>query len=1295
MRRASRHIIIITLILFPLRSFGQELKVMESSPTYDVYLLTNPELKIGPYFELLIPAETSHLVEVLDQEIMEIPMQISDEQKKGLALMPSTAIIELTNSGIFRGERVSNLLLHVARPKNNGTLVTKRLKIKVPKLETTNAPSTKVYEKKTNLDDSPLSTGRWFKIPISREGIYKLEASYLENLGLSVENIDPSKIQIWGTSGKMLPELNSEDKPELVQIPIIVEGEEDGQFNSQDRIIFFGSSPHNVIRTSSSFSHEIHPYSNLTYVFLTVGNTIGSRLVEINPSGVASTSISSFTDFNWKEQELNKAEDRQKSGRYWLGQRIPATAQNNSITIFKDTIPGIIANQPIKISGKIYSRALQTTSFSVSLNSEPVADFIISRVSGGYLSYSGNAANGRTFSNIVSPIIENNILDVEIIMSNADNGANGFVDYLRLEYERELVAKDNQLFFFPPSNSKPSNLANFKLKGFSSPPYIIDITNPLNPIQYKVFESGLDYEFKAPQDHNHRFVAQSTLFIPSLGNEITNQNLKGNTDYPDYIIVTNDIFSPFANELAQYRSKDGLRPLVVTQSEILNEFAGGQNDPTAIRNFLKFLWDRAISQGEQLPKYLLLFGDTTYDTKGIIKNSYTNHVLTYQSPNSLSRIGSYASDDYFGFMDDNEGGFTSGSRIDIGIGRIPSQTIQEARIALDKIYNYENPQHSGDWQNLFTFVGDDDFPDITLNRDLHVWNADGTADRMNIADAGLRLKKIYLFDYPEEITGSGRQIPTASADFINTINNGSLVMNYSGHGNTSVLSDEELFTTDHIPSLTNSNKLSIFVTATCQFGRYDDINAQSGAELLYFAENGGAIASFTTTRIVYTSSNPDGGQNFSLNIALSQQMLVRDAEGLPSRLGDIYLRTKNTTAGSSSNSRRFILLGDPALRIALPSQPAEVTQINNTVISEIDTVLTIKALDQVTIKGQINNFDGSLNTSYNGIVTIQLLDAKRTVTLPQDLPWIESRGCFLYKGTDRECTYDVENNTLFKGSSVVENGIFSLTFILPKDISYNPNQARILLFADGEMGTAGGSFTNVVFNGINENSINDGKGPDLNLFLNDESFFNGDLTTDTPKLIVELTDSSGINATGTGVGHEITATIDTKPTRTLVLNEFYESALNDFSKGRIEYPLEEFPEGNYSLKVRAWDVHNNPSEETIFFEVAESNNLVIDKVYNYPNPMNNSTAFTFGHNQQGNSLEVDIRIYTLSGRPVQHLQEYITHTSNSYASISWNGRDRDNDRLGNGTYIYVLRVTANTPEGRKSTEKIEKIVIIR
>ncbi len=1292
MRRRYFYFLLLLLICNPITTLGQEFAYIESSATHDVYLLSNPDLKIAPYFELLIPTEFSNSIEILEQEVQDLPIQISEDQKNGLALTASNRIVEQKNEGLFRGKNVSNIIIHVARPFDDYVSITKRLRIKVPKLRQTDPSRT---ERQFKATDSPLATGEWFKIPIPREGIYELSASYLERLGLELSSINPQRIQLWGTTGWMLPELNSDDKPELVQIPIIVEGEDDGVFNDSDRVIFFGNSPHRVIRNANAFTHEIHPYSNQTYVFLTVASTSGERLTTTNLSGSASTTISSFTDFRWKEQELNKAEDRQRSGRFWLGQRIPATAQNLPISILRDTIPGIIPNQSITISGRVYSRALRTTSYNISLNSEPVAQLNISRVSGGYLSYNGDAANGRIFSNTVTPSIENDILEAELIMSNGDDGATGFVDYLRLEFERELIAERGILTFHPPANSTPSDLANFQLSGFDSPPLIFDITNPVTPIQYPVSSSGSGFSFKAAQDQNRRYLAQSGFFTPPAGELIPNQNLKGLNSYPDYIIVTNDVFKPYADELAQYRLADNLSPLVITQAEILNEFSGGVTDPTAIRNFLKFLWDRAIADGETLPKYLLLFGDTTYDTKGIVENSFTNHILTYQSPNSLSRIGSYASDDYFGFMDDNEGDFTAGSRIDIGIGRIPAQTRREARTALDKIYIYENPENTGDWQNLFTFAGDDDFPDESLNRDLHVWNADGTADRMNVIDAGIRLKKIYLFDYPEEITGSGRQLPAASADFINSINNGTLVMNYSGHGNTDVLADEELFTIDHIPSLTNSDKLSIFVTATCQFGRYDDINAQSGAELLYFAENGGAVASFTTTRIVYTSSNPEGGQNFALNIALSQQMLTRDEDGRPSTLGDIYLRTKNTNAGSSSNSRRFILLGDPALRIGLPSQPAEITQINDVSFTETDSVLTIKALDEVTIQGRVNNYDGSLNTSYNGVISLNLLDAKRTVSLPLDLPWIEDRGCFLYRGTARECTYEVENNTLFKGSALVENGEFSLTFILPKDISFNPNQARIVLFANSDAGTAGGSFTNVVFNGINENAVNDGKGPELNIFLNDESFFNGDLTTDQPKLIVELADSSGINATGTGVGHEITATIDTNPTRTVVLNEFYESAINDFSTGRIEYPLEEIPEGNYSLKVRAWDVHNNPSEETIFFEVAESEDLVVDEVYNYPNPMNNSTAFTFEHNQQGNALDVDIRIYTLSGRPVQHLQEYITNTSSSYASIPWNGRDRDNDRLGNGTYIYVLRVAADTPEGRKSTEKIEKLVIIR
>lgn len=1280
---------------FHSQTVAQTLTVVNETDRYTEYEVRNADHVIAPYFELTIPyRQDQAFFEVLAQKTVRKERGLTEDQRNGFVLSDiDTPVFEILNKGRFRGQETVNLLIHVSRANTSETVVTEYLRFRIPK--STSSQKNQLVQK-TIASDHPLSSGQWVKINIPKQGIYQINRAYLESAGFNMETVDPRTIQIWGTDGLELPEINTAERSEFKQFPILIEGENDGSFDTNDRLIFYGTTPDKIGRNSTGFFHQIHAFSTHTYVYLTVGESNGLRLSPVNNSMNATETISTFQDFIWLEEELNKGEDRQKTGRYWLGERIPATAQNQPVSIFKDTLAGVISSTPIRLSGKILARALNTTSYTMALNGTVFNQFSISRVNGGYTSYSGDAAKSSSFTNIpVSTSIQNNLLEITLEMRNGDNGANAYVDFLRLIVERSLTAENNRLLFFPPEGGNPSSVARYSLNGFNANPIVLDITNPQIPKLIEAQTSGESTTFSYLRDENRQILAQSVLYTPPASVPVANQNLKGITYYPDYIVVTNEFFSDYANELANHRQNDGLTPVVVTQNQILNEFSGGALDPTAIRDYMKFLWDRALADGQRLPKYLLLFGDTTYDTKNIVANSFTNYVLTFQSSESLSRIGSYGSDDYFGFMDDGEGAFVSNSRIDIGIGRIPAQTRSEAAIALEKIYRYEDPATFGDWQNLFAFAGDDDFPDRTLNRDLHVWNADGTADRMNIIEPGLRLKKIYLFAYQEEITGAGRQLPGATQDFINTINNGALVMNYSGHGNTKALTDEELFTTDYIPDLTNSDKLSLFVTATCQFGRYDDINAQSGAELLLFARNGGAIASFTTTRIVYTSSEPDGRQNFALNIALSQQMLVRDELGLPSRLGDIYLRTKNTAAGASSNSRRFILLGDPALRIALPKKAMNVQSINDFETSVSDSVLTLKGLDKVTISGSITDATGNPDGNFNGEATISLFDAKREVTIPQDLEWVESRGCYLYRGTPRECKYEVETDLLFKGKTLVENGRYKVELVIPKDISFSGENGRIVVFAQSEQATAGGSFTNVAFNGINENAVNDGKGPNLDVFLNDESFFNGDLSGNTPTLIIELADSSGINTTGTGVGHEITATIDTKPSRTVVLNDFYEGTLNDFSSGRIEYPLEEIPQGSYSLKVRAWDVHNNPSEESIFFEIAENEKLVIDQVYNYPNPMNNYTAFTFEHNQQGNPLEVDIRIYTLSGKPVQHVQQIITNTSSSYASIPWNGRDRDNDRLGNGTYIYVLRVTTDTPEGRRSTEKIEKLVVIR
>ncbi len=1289
-----------SLLFFSGLVSAQELRKVAVTDSYTEYEIINNDLGIYPSYEFMVPVENgSAKYEVINQSVVSTNESVSDAKKIGLNLSSAEApVVEVTNPGMYRGKEVASLQIHLTRFSSESVLHTKYIRFRVYKV-TNEVPLTSIKRKNLSIEDHPLSTGTWYKIPIGKRGVYQLNTNYLSQLGIDVDAINPRNIQLWGTDGYVLPESNSDERPEFSQIPILVEGESDGSFDTSDRVIFYGNSPHEEFRIGNSFTHSIHPYSDSTYVFLTVGNSQGDRLSIVNSGLTPTRTITSFDDFIWKEEELTKTETKQKSGRYWLGQTIPATATNQLVNVFQDTLPDIDTTVPALLSGQIYLRSETTASFDMNFNNSPFRSFSIGRLSSDYGSYEGASARSYRFNNQEAVLTSSDgILSLDLMMENTDSGTNAFIDYFRLVVHRKLTAKNNRLFFFAPSDGSATEMTDFRISGFSNIPYVMDVTNPTQPKLLEVTSSTEEYSLVYNSDPQTKIIAQSALFTPVMGTSIANQNLHATSFYPDYIIITSERFLDYAEELANHRAqRDGLTPVVVTQNQILNEFSSGVKDPTALRDFLKHLWDVAVADGENPPKYLLLFGDATYDTKNIISNSFTNDVLTFQTSESIHRTNSFGSDDYFGLMDDSEGTLNSSARIDLGIGRISAQTRSEAAIAIDKIKRYENPANDGDWQNLFTFAADDDLPEPERNKDLHVENADGTVRRMNLNEVGGRAKKIYLFDYPEEITGAGRQLPAATRDFINTINSGTLIMNYSGHGNAQNLTDEELYSSDYISQLTNRNRLTVFVTATCQFGRYDDINNQSGAERLVFTDNGGAVASFTTTRVVYTSGSSTS-LNYGLNIQLSQNMIARNDEGESLTFGEIFLRTKNTRVGSENNSRKFILIGDPALKFALPDKKAEVEAINGIDVASEDTVLTIKALDQVTLNGAIKNAEGEIESDFNGEVVVTLFDAPRTVNIPTDREWYdEPNDCYLNSGTVRECTYEVENDILFKGKTLAENGQYSLTFIIPKDISFSDSLGRILIYAKNGENTASGAYTNVIFNGVNTEAVDDGKGPKLDVYLNDQTFINGSLANDSPNLIVELSDSSGINTTGTGVGHEIIATIDTKPQQTFVLNEFFEGTLNDYTSGRIEYPLENIPEGNYALKVRAWDVHNNPSEQEVFFQVADQEDLVVDNIYNYPNPMNNVTSFTFDHNQQGNPLDVDIRIYTLSGKPVHRIEEYIppSNTLSSYASIPWNGRDRDNDRLGNGTYIYVLRVATDTPEGRKTAEKIEKLVIIR
>ena len=1294
------------MFLYSSSILGQSVTVTADTESFTDYLLVNETDKILPPYQILIPTINNQPnYKIIEQQVSEIDGKISSAVINGAFISSNDVnVVEVANQGFYRGYKKAQLLMHRARVSGNSVLITRKLKVRVYKND---GDRLKISKKKI-LTDSPLASGIWYKIPIRENNIYQLSSDYLQELGIEIESIDPRNIQLWGADGYQLSELNSSARPTFSQVPIIVEGETDGSFDANDRVLFYGNSPHQVTRNQDTYIHNLHPYSDVKYVFLTIGNQDGIRLTPINTSFNPTSTTTTFTDFLWKDEEFVKPEDKFKSGRYWLGQSIPSSQSNVSVSIFKDTLVGVSSPLEVRVSARLYARSEALTTFDVELNNVDVAQGNIfslssSSQSRGYNGNEGSAASPFNINNTVTVPLNNGILDLSSTVTHRQPNSIAFVDWIRLTFEKSLLAESDKLLFYTIENTSPSEETTFQLRGFNSTPYVIDVTEPTNPILLNTSISGDNYNVDYFKNTGRTIIAQSTFPEPSLGISIPNQNLRGLSSYPDYIIVTSDELKEEANNLAEYRSQKGLNTVLVTQTQILNEFSSGAKDPTAIRDFVKFLWDRAISDSQREPQYLLLFGDTTYDTKNIVENSLTNHVLTYQSEQSTVRAngsggGTFGTDDFFGYLDDPEGDLGNGNTsnnflMDIGIGRITVQNSTEASNFVDKIKRYESPSNGGDWQNLFTFAADDDFPDQDRNRDIHTVNADVSAQMMNLNEPGIRLNKVYLFSYQPEITGAGRQIPEATKAFISAVDNGTLVLNYSGHGNEQTLSDEELFLSEYIPNFTNTDKLCILVTATCQFGRYDDTADQSGAERFVNANNGGAIASFTTTRVVYTSSGISSSNNFGLNVALSQRMSERRVDGSPKRLGDLMRETKNsvigngtTRVGSSTNNKKFVLIGDPATIFKLPSKKAQVTAINGIDVVNQDTTIVIRALDQVNVAGRVENSIGQLDNSFNGQAVLSVYDAERPVSLPER-DW----NCVL----NGDCTYNVEKDILFKGKITVENGLFSQTFIIPKDISSSSINGRVVIYANGSENNASGSYSKVSFNGVNPNAVNDGSGPSLNIFLNDEKFVNGNLVNDSPNLIIELDDNSGINTTGTGVGHEIIATIDTKPSQTFILNEFYEGNLNDFTGGRIEYPLDQLPEGDYTLKVRAWDVHNNPNEKEIFFEVAPQNELSIRNVFNYPNPMNNKTQFTFEHNQPGNPLDVSIKIYTLSGKPIQHINQESLITINSYANIPWNGRDRDNDRLGNGTYIYVLRVTAETPEGKQSIEKIEKLVIIR
>jgi hypothetical protein len=1170
-----------------------------------------------------------------------------------------------------------------------------------------------VSSDRASVSQSVLADGVVFKFPVLEEGIYRIDYEMMQQVlstaNMSVGDVRMSEIRIFGNGGQPLPALAGAPRPiDLVENPIEVIGGANDRFNQGDAVVFYAKGPSGWrYRGVDGWEHYVNPYSTANYYFLKIGGTGRRVSAAAAPSGSAVQSYQQVTGRIFEQRDELMWGKSGGSGKTWLSRRIEASGE---LRVFDNRAVPDMAPGTMQVSAHVAIRSNPRTAVLFFDGGNQIGRILASRfISDGTLVPSAASSTGS----FTVPATEGR-LNVSMRIENPSGAPSAALDWMRVLYPQRLRASNGMLRFATPGGE--SGVLEFRMGGFSGTPRVWDVTEIGAVRALTVEAAGDERRVRTDVIDPHRpreIIAFTDQAIRTLRTSIAGwngtvervqtQNLHGLAQHPEFVIVAPGEFRAAADRLADHRRAQGMDVLVVDVQKVYNEFSGGVPDMRAVRDFFKFVYDRSPGSEPRF-RYALLFGDGHYNFRDIAENgaapNLKNWILPYQTRDSFDPIRSYTSDDYFGLLDDNEGiwdypGEYSSAppggiveRMDIGVGRLTVQTSREADVVVDKILSYESAQNHGQWRSLYTFLADDHLTGLTgttQEQDLHTQNADAVAQLVESQYPRVNVKKIYAESYQREFI-NGWRIPEARRDLLNTLNDGTLILNFSGHGNTESLMQEQVFTRADVARLNNADRLSIFITATCDFGRWDMPDRQSGAEDLLLHEGGGSVALLTTVRLVFTS-----GDIFSLNVGLNRELtrhlLQPAADGSAMRLGDAMRLTKNTQAGLQGNNRKFNLLGDPTMRIGLPSSEVVVERVNDVEVSESEAPL--RALEKVVLQGSVRNDFGLHDASFSGLVDISVFDAERRV------PLVERR----YMSVPY---YTVREDLIWRGTATAENGQFEATFVVPKDISYRNELGRISTYAYSADGHALGYTENVRVGGTAPNPTVDVAGPDIRLFLNDTTFVAGGIVSADPTLIVKLFDESGINTVGSGVGHEMLLTFNDDAGNAVDLSRYYQAEAGSYQRGKVEYRVDRpLTPGRNTLSVRAWDVANNSSTETIDFYVAESEALTLRNIFNYPNPTSGRTRFVFEHNQPpGTPARVQVRVYTLNGRAIRTINadEALPAgvlTSN-VVQIPWDGLDDDLGTLATGVYLYRLRVEVDGSDGDSQvSEHIDRIALIR
>ena len=1091
---------------------------------------------------------------------------------------------------------------------------------------------------------SVLAHGSWYTVNIPSNGIYKLTYSDFVSLGVPEEDINFDNLSIFGRPGKAISEKNSEyTQSDITENAIYVNP-------ASKYALFYAENTMSLDydTENSRFDFSIHPYSDVSTYFITFDANIGSKKrisarEEIH-SAATHQATTAHDVFIHKREVANLL----GSGRNWVGESFSAGSPELSIPL---NLQNVSSEQSTEITVKVLNQSETPSSFDCKLNNTSLGSITVNKTPTDYIAYAGS----KTFS--VKITNDNSTLKIDF---NGQGTSKGRLDYIKADYVKRLHYNNASLRFYATENIGNDNIVGYQISNVKANNFQIwEIRNgnACSVNDYSQDGETVSLKIKADTVCSVIMFSGSNFPTPTLKGKIENQNLHA-WEAADFVIVTAPAFLEQAERLAElHRTYDGINVKIATTQQVYNEFSSGTKDFLAIRELMRMLYNKYVETGSA-PKNLLLFGDGTFDNKNILKYN-NNFIPTYQAESSLINAGSsFTTDDVLTYLSP----YASGNIRDtmsIGVGRFTVNTPAEAQNMVNKCERYISKADIkagdwGDWRNAVTLTADDA---DTWGERYFIENAENIYYEIKATNPNLNVEKIYSDAYKQYSSSAGATYPDASKAINQRMKKGCLLFNYVGHGSDDHLSSERLITTTDISGWKNYNALPIFITSTCEFTRFDQVDKQSAGEFVLSSENGGGIALISASRKIPSRNE--------INKNLHKFAVIKEnGQGLT--FGEVFMKAKNATT-LVVEERSIGLFGDPALRISLPQYDIKTTKINDNSLEDPGVQDTVRALSNMYIEGEITDEAGMRVENFNGKVQITILDkASNYRTLDNE-------------GLNTDIEFEQQKNILHKGTTTVTNGRFSYHFMLPKDIAYNYGNGKISYYAQSDSLDAAGNFTNFIIGGIDTTVNIPESRPNVRLFLNDTNFRNGGITDENPQLFAIITDSTAINTVGTGLGHDIMARLD-NAANTFVLNDYFEPSGEDFSQGIIRFPLSDLTEGTHTLSLRVWNIFNFSSQAEITFVVKSSKRGEQMKLKNYPNPFSESTEIILEHNQANSILSAELQIFDRTGRLV--LQEDVTPYISTYTvgPIQRDGTSNGGGQTGNGIFFARMRLKTNTDE---------------